>query len=376
VSADPQAAVERRIAARHLLAVPLMCKEHDPDTFRLVRRHETELDRWFTQRLGYRLHLTADTARLFKSAAVPADRPLRTGSGRPFHHLEYVLLVLVVASTVSGPAVISLRELVDLVRTAAVEADVALAGDATERRAVVTAVRWLVDHGMAAEVHEHVDAYALDAEADAVLRLRPDRVALLAVPALAGATVPGDLLDRTERREQTRQFLRALLVEDPVVYREDLGEAEWTELRRRLGEEERYLDEMFGLVVEARAEGVSAVDPTGSLSDVRFPAGGTVGHAALLLIDALRGGEDPQEWWRLDQVASRVAGLARDHARHWSAELVAAPERLARDAVDLLAQMRCAEWRDGPSGDEVRLLPAAGRFATAEGPPADQDALW
>ena len=88
---DPQADIERRIAARHLLMHPLTCDEHDSSAFRLIRRHEAELSRWFTQRLGYRLHLDADTARLFKSGAVIDRRPLRTATGRPLTQLEYTL---------------------------------------------------------------------------------------------------------------------------------------------------------------------------------------------------------------------------------------------------------------------------------------------
>jgi hypothetical protein len=145
VSGDPQAAVDRRVAARHLVQRPLTCAEHDPDVFRLIRRHEAELDRWFTQRLGYRLHVDADTARLFKSGVVVDHRPLRTGSGRGLHQLEYVLLALVLASTAAGPAIISLRDLVDDVRSAAAEAGIALTGDAGERRALVAVLRWMID---------------------------------------------------------------------------------------------------------------------------------------------------------------------------------------------------------------------------------------
>jgi len=386
VSEDPQAGVERRMAARHLLAHPLTCKEHDPEIFRMIRRYEAELDRWFTQRLGYRLHLTADTARLFKATAVPDDRPLRTASGRPFHHLEYVLLLLVVASTVSGPAVISLKDLLEQVQVAAAETDVHLAGDATERRALVTSLRWLIDNGLAVEVHERVDAYADNVEADAVLRMRPDRLAMLAAPALAGAADPDDLFQRAERREATRQFLRARLVEDPVLYRKDLTDVEWNELRRRLrSEEEGYLDEMFGLVIEARAEGVSAVDPTGALTDVRFPSGGTVGHAALLLIAALRPHGDENRWWPMDEVVSKVAELAQVHARHWRSDAEENPGLLASEALGLLEQVRCVERRSTVAGSqdsrsqEFRLLPVAGRFAPATvvgDSNGQQDALW
>jgi uncharacterized protein (TIGR02678 family) len=383
VTGDPQAAVERRAAARHLLAHPLTCQEHDPDTFRLVRRHETELDRWFTQRLGYRLHLGADTARLFKSAVVPDRRPLRTASDRPFHHLEYVLLVLAVASTVAGPAVVSLRDLIDLIRSAAAEAGIPLTGDGTERRALVAALRWMIDHGLASELHAHVDAYATDAAADAVLKMRPDRIALLALPALGGFHDGADLLARADRRDSTRQWLRARLTEDPVVYRHDLTDAEWTELRRRLGDEERFLDEMFGLVLESRAEGVAAIDPTGGLADQPFPTGGTVSHAALLLVDVLRPQQPAADAsWPMTEIEAHVSALAAEHARHWAGDLVAAPDRLARRVVDLLVEVRLAE-RTGASGvDELRLLAAAARFvavdkgrgeADRDAPPA---ALW
>src|SRR5690606_2779494 len=103
---DPQAAIELRIAARRLLRRPLTCREHDPDVFALIRRHETQLDRWFTQRLGYRLHVDGDTARLFKSGYVPAGRPLQATTERDFTRLEYVILGLVLATTVAGPEVV------------------------------------------------------------------------------------------------------------------------------------------------------------------------------------------------------------------------------------------------------------------------------
>ena len=78
---EPQAAGERREVARHLVQNPMVAKERDPERFRLIRRHESDLDRWFTQRLGYRLHVDGDTARLYKTGYVPDHRPLRTATG-------------------------------------------------------------------------------------------------------------------------------------------------------------------------------------------------------------------------------------------------------------------------------------------------------
>lgn len=348
------------------MARPLTCAEHDPDVFRLIRRHEVELDRWFTQRLGYRLAVTSDTARLYKSGYVPARRPLRTAAGRPLHTLEYVMLILALASTVAGPAVISLRDLIDLIRSGAAEVELVLSGDASERRALVTALRWMMDQGLATELHAHVDAYATDSDADAVLRMRPDRITLLPLAVLAAADE--DLLTRANRRDNTRQWIRARLAEDPVVYRDDLEEGEWAEMRRRLGEDSRFLEEMFGLVLESRAEGVAAIDPSGDLADQPFPAGGTEGHASLLLLPLLqeRGGQ----WWERAEVEQLVARLATQHARYWAKDLVAAPDRLARRVIDLLERVRLVEARFEPAG--VRLLPAAARFL----PAVRQDTLW
>lgn len=377
---DPHAPTERRAAARHLLQHPLTCQEHDPDTFRLIRRHAADLDRWFTQRLGYRLHVDADTARLYKTGFVPDHRPLRARSGRPLHQGEHVLLALVLSATAAGPAVISLRDLIEAVRSAAAEAEIVLTNESADRRALVAVLFWMVDHGLARELHSHVDAYAADETADAVLKVRPDRIALLCLPALVGAADGADLLGKADRRASTRQWLRVRLVEDPVVYRDDLSEPEWAELRRRLTEEERMLGEMFGLLVEARAEGVAAVDPTGGLSSRRFPATGTVGHAALLLLERLRPIPGPPVEHDVHHIAVLVADFASTH-RGWRKELVDSPERLAHRVVQLLVELRLARLsRSGDGPPTLVLLPAAARFLAVETDPASsgegQPALW
>ncbi len=364
---DPQAAHERRECARHLLMYPLTCAEYHPDVFRLIRRHHHDLDQWFTQRLGYRLHLDADTARLFKAGIIPDNRPLRTKTGRPLHRRELQLLALVLASTAAGPLVVSLRDLVGDIRSAAAEASSHLGTDASERRSLVTVLRWMVDQGLASELHEQVDRYVDDAEADAVLRIRPDRIALLPIGALLGESDASAVLERADRRDSFRQWARCHLVEDSVVYRADLDESEWTELRRRQGEEARMLDEMFGLSLESRAEGIAAIDPTGALSDLRFPSSGTVSHCALLLIERLESST------AMHEVEAIVADLAHEHASHWSKDLTTSPDRLARDVVVLLAAHRLARVEEA----RLHLLAAGRRFAPEVTVVAvEQESLW
>jgi uncharacterized protein (TIGR02678 family) len=289
--------------------------------------------------------------------------------------------------------VVSLRDLVERVRSAAVEAGITLEDSPTTRRAVVAVLQWMIDMGLASELHERVEAYAGDESADAVLKIRPDRIALLPLPALTGASSAGELLARAERRSAMRQWMRCRLVEEPVLYRADLSDAEWSELRRRLGEEERLLDEMFGFVLEARAEGVAAIDPSGTLAQRRFPSGGTLGHAALLLIAKLH--EQAAASFDWEDIVRGVGELAEAHRRRWAGDLVDAPERLARQVTELLVDMRLAAWAPAAGAGEVTanahadaplaraarsknavfsLLPAAARFLPSRADDTDDDA--
>ena len=356
-AADPQRSLDLRAAARRLVTQPLLVAENDPEVFRQIRRDEQTLDRWFTQRFGYRLQVTADTARLYKTTAVAGRRPLRTTTGqqRPFSIREYTMLALALAAVAAGPSVISLRDLLHKVRSAATDAGVTVTDEPADRRALVTALRWLIGYGVAAEMHDRVDRYAGDAEADAVLQIRPDRVALLPLPSLGRAETPQQLEDRPERVTASRQWMRATLLEDPVVYRSDLSEGEWAELRNRLGEESAFFEEMFGVHLEARAEGLAVIDPGDGLTDSRFPRGGTVGHAALLLLDRLIGADTAA--MPRDALVEEVRALVAERRPYWS-QLAEDPDSLASGILDLLEDHRLAEV----DADTVRLLPAAWRY--------------
>lgn len=346
-----------RTAARQLVVRPLIPAETDPDLFRLVRRYEHELDRWFTQRFGYRLEVSADTVRLFKSTVVARRRPLLTAAGRPFTIREYTMLALVLAAVAAGPSIISLHDLVHEVRSAATDAEVTVSESSADRRALVTALKWMIGHGAVSEDADRVERYATEPEADAVLRIKPERVALLPLPALARCETVDELLDRSGRRQSSqRAWMRSALLEEPVLYRSDLSDDEWNELRRRLGEESSIFEEMFGLRLESRAEGVSAIDSEDGVTDSRFPRNGTVAHAALLLLDRLI--DSGSDSFAESDVVEVVASLAAEHRRFWS-QLADEPVRLTEAVLELLADHRLAEARDGT----VRLSPAAWRYA-------------
>ncbi len=373
-------------AARHLLQQPLTCAEHYPEIFALIRRHQQTLDRWYTQRLGYRLHVASSTARLYKSTVIPHRPQLRApvGSKRQMSQRESTLLVLILAAVAAGPRVISLRDLIDDVRSQATDADITLSNEPIERRALIIALKWLIQNGIVKELHEHIDRYEHDDTADAILEIDPDRVGLLPLAILGRAENTEQLLDRTDRRTNTRQWMRAQLTEDPVLYKTDVSDYEWSELRRRLGEEITMLDEMFDLQLESRAEGIAAIDPDGSLTDQPFPSTGTVGHAALLFIEHLM--QTPDMSCTEDQAVQIIEELAEQNQKHWSKARVQSPQTFLREVVHLLIDHRLLEKDD----THYTLLPAAARYrhnttitsndsvdeSEDQSTPMQQDTLW
>lgn len=356
---NPQQALDLRDAARYLVAHPLVLAEHEPEMFLLIRRYEQRLDRWFTQRFGYRLQVTTDTARLFKSTVVASRRPLRTASkqSRSFSIREYTMLALALAACAAGRGVTSLRDLIHEIRSAATDAGVRLTEEYADRRALVTALRWMVGNGVMKEMHDSVYRYVSDSEADAVLQIRSDRVALLPMPVLARSETVADVLDRSDQGLSTRARMRSLLLEEPVIYRHDLTDEQWTTLRQRLRVESSIFDEMFGLHIETRSEGVAAIDPQNQLTDSRFPRPHTVGHAALLLIVRLIATDRTSIEW--NSVTEVVASLAEEHRRYWSQRLAGNLDLLTRKVLELLQDHRLVEMTD----DIVHLLPAAWRYS-------------
>ncbi len=350
------AAAELRETARYLIRHPLVLAEDSPDMFTLIRRHAQELDQKFSRQFGYRLRVKSDAARLDKTTIV-ARRPFitETSNKRPFKPREYVMLALALAALVAGQRIISLKDLINGMRSAAVEADVRQIEDSlTDRRAVVTALRWLIKHGIVEEVDKNVEQYAGDPLADAILAIHHDRANLLTLPVVASAETVEQLLDRSQQRERTK--VRSYLLEEPVVYREDLTESEWRNYRNYRSEMEQIFGEMFGMHIEARSEGMAAIDPDGQLTDVHFPRGGTEPQVALLLISHLA--KTGRSEFTREEIVNKVTELTGQNRKYWSAR-ADDPEHLTGLVIEVLAGHRLAETH----GDTVCLRPAAWRYA-------------
>ena len=129
--------------------------------------------------------------------------------------------------------------------------------------------------------------------------------------------VTEDLRTRAIRHRLTRRLL-----DDPVVYYDELSEAELAYLTSQRSALTRRICELTGLVAEMRAEGIAMVDPHDDLTDVRMPEVGTDGHVTLLLAEYLAGRRTTGPAARRASCTRSSAGwprapgvLAAEHAR-------------------------------------------------------------
>jgi uncharacterized protein (TIGR02678 family) len=374
-------AAERQRAARALLATPLLTSA-DP-LFPLVRRHATELADWFAREAGWTLTVTAESARLRKIPASPVDgtRPASArGSDRAFQRRRYVLLCLALAALERSDAQVTLGHLADRVIDAATDPALAGAGVAfrmetrDERGDLAAVVRLLLGLGVLSRVAGDEDAY-VKATGDALYDVRRRVLAdLLAAPrAPSAVTAPtfderlaalsDELLaDTAEARTRAaRRSLTRRLLDDPVLYYEDLPEAEQAYLASQRAAVVRRVADATGLEAEVRAEGIALLDPTGEATDLGMPEDGTEGHVTLLLAEHLAQVAGPVG---LAELEARTAGLVREHGKHWrkAAREPGAERQLCARAVGRLQALGLLR-RDA---DAVVPLPALARFAVEE----------
>jgi len=396
---EERAEAERRRALRALLARPLLLAERDPETFAAVVRHRAELVRWFAENAGWTLVVDAGArhARLMKRPARPdPTRPARAPGKRPFDRRRYVLLALALAALDDEPVQVTLARLAEKVRELSLDEDGLAPFDpeqAPERHAFVDVVRLLTDLGVLALRDGDAERYARSREGDALYDVRERLLGrLLAAPrppALAGSPARMAEEERAGTEEGERMAGRHAvfrrLLDDPVLYRDEIDERGRDWLAGGSGFLYERLARDAGLAVERRGEGLAAVDPEGTLTDTVFPEGGsTVKHAALLLCEwladrarARRAGssgpalETPGAvpW---PDVVARVRALQAEYAGRWSKEFdatEAGAEELAREAARLLVGFGLAAFV--PPGDAAApapdgalvARPAAARFA-------------
>ncbi|MFE9687795.1 TIGR02678 family protein [Streptomyces sp. NPDC006285] len=361
-------ALERRQAARLLLAAPVLTAHRHPGDLALVRRHAPALRSVFSRMLGYQLVTESSFARLVKTPA-GGDTPARHTTTAGFAPQTSALFCLACAALLApgtGEQVL-ISSFIEQIRADAATAGIALDDSQAQRRQLVTAIGLLIDWGVLTETDGTLTGWS-ERHEEALLSIhRPLLPHLLARPLGEIGRLEDLWAAPGPASEEPRRSLRRKLVENPLVRREDLSEPERDVLSRERNDLARLLEEHFGLLLEVRAEGALAYAGDGPASDIEFPGPGTVRQAALLLIDALLQRDGPPSqplgpspglrctWPEVD---AALGELAAAHGRAWSSLHTGDPDRLRSDVVRLLTAMSLA----GADEEGLVLHPAAARY--------------
>jgi uncharacterized protein (TIGR02678 family) len=379
---------ERQRALRALLQHPLITADGpQAAAFGLVRRHAEELRDWFGQQLHWSLQVTSEFARLRKTPPDGGDRTRAARDARtesPFTRGRYVLLCLALAALERSERQTTLGKLAESM-FGFFTADPTLVAcglsfelkTMDERRDLVQVIRFLLECGVLRRVQGDEDHYLRDDRSDVLYTIhRPVLTAMLSVrrgpstitttdfEACLAAIVEEPVPDSDEgQNRQTRVRLMRRLVDDPVLYYEDLDHRERAYLDRQRGFMLPNLREATGMVSEIRAEGIALLDHLGDMTDLGLPEEGTEGHLTLLLAeylaDALRADQDVVVGFAA--LCAHTAELITEHRHHWRKDVTApgADRLLTRITIERLEALRLVRRLE----DGIRPLPAIARYA-------------
>jgi uncharacterized protein (TIGR02678 family) len=356
------------------------------ETYRLVWRHAGFLREWLARMAGWTLVLQADLARLRKVPAALDDATraaIDRTSEQPLTRPRYALLCLVLAVLENEDRQTTL-ELVARKTQLLAAADVRLKENGFDfdltnqdsRRDMVCVIRLLESlHVMSRDDGD--DQQFILGTGDALYRIdRPVLASLLCVsrpPSTLAAIEWSDRLaalhetelpdsDEARNRHIRHQLVRRLL-DDPVVYFDQLTEAELEYLTSQRGYLLGEITRATGLEPEIRSEGIALLDPQGDLTDTGLPEAGTRGHATLLMAEwfaaRLRAGNNGGVTW--SEIDEKMAALAAEYGGRWRKGIgqAAARESLARDVVHRLECLGLLTIRRG----EIVPRPAIARYA-------------
>jgi uncharacterized protein (TIGR02678 family) len=147
------------------------------------------------------------------------------------------------------------------------------------------------------------------------------------------------------------RLVRALL-DDPILYFDDLNEDERRYFEEHRGYLLRQISEATGMVAEIRREGIALVDDTGDLTDLQLPDESEDGHISLTLV----------QWFT--ESAKKYPGAAipvsavEEYVRRTAPES-GAEAWLIQDALSRLQGLRLILSTDAG----VVPLPACARYA-------------
>jgi uncharacterized protein (TIGR02678 family) len=372
---DAVNASERQAALRSLLVQPMLsARGSSADRFALVRRHADWLRQWLTDNCGWGLHLDSDFARLQKTPPDVVDgtrAAVEFKSGASFNRRKYVLLCLALATLERGDRQTTLgnlaQEIIALISAdgAVAKAGIAFDLESREQRSdLVQVVRYLLE----LRVLERVDGdeqLFLQNTSDVLYNVNRPILAMMLNLRRGPSVVDPHLSlsvrmrmlieeprpDTDDARNRELRFrLTRRLLDDPVVYFDDLEASELDYLNKQRGRLLRRVEEATGLIAEVRAEGIAMLDERGDVTDLEMPKDGTEGHFTLLIAEFLaqRVREERSVRVGIGELHEHASTLVREHSNHWrkSVRDPGAEECLVADATGRLEGLRLIA-RDG-----------------------------
>lgn len=393
--ADPQADHERVQALRTLLREP-MIRAVGPRArvYRSIRIHHDWLQEWLGRNTGWRLVVNREVARLYKTPPDLGDSTRAAGDSKyrdtPFSRRCYVFLCLTLAvleraerQTTLASLLTGLKELAagdEALAAAKIEVDM---HQREVRRDLVRAALLLQDLGVLTRI-DGDEAHYLSDHGDVLYNIhRPALTAMLAVRR-GPSTITHDDPERRMaalveepvpespdgRNLALRHRLTRALLDDPVLYYDDLTADERAYLQSQRGKIVGEIVGATGLVPEVRREGIIMADEDGDVTDLGLPEEGTLGHLTLLIAEFLAAcaKRRPEEAVSLTEVIQHTAAMIELHAiqgKRWSS-VAREPEaeRTLTDAVLVrLAALRLVRRVHHRDVVEIFPLPAIHRFA-------------
>ncbi len=376
---------ERRRALRTLLRRPLLpASGETEEEYSLVRRHSVWLKDWLTKFPAWSFHADKEVARLCK---VPPDlldetRPaVDRISGTAFSRRRYALLCLVLAALEQSDGQATISRIAQTIIEFAT-ADPALAaagvvfdmGNYDQRRDLVHTVRLLMDTGVLRRI-EGDETQFLNRSGtscqDALYEInQPILRAILNVSRSASAieateSGKGDSLEERasrliddpipESEDAGAQRMRARLVrallDDPVLYFDDLNDAERIYLQQHGGYLLRQVHEATGLLAEVRREGIALVDDAGDLTDIQMPVEDVDGDLSPLLVP-----------WLAERARDSTSTAIPASAIEQYVLQAGGEVRLIEDTLSRLRELRLIR----STADGIVPLALCGRYRAAE----------
>lgn len=388
---DAATAAERRLAFRSLLAQPMLSASGvSAERFAMVRRHADWLREWLAANCGWGLHMDSEFARLQKTPpdTVDGTRPAETpGTHVAFNRRKYVVLCLALATLERGDRQTTLGNLAEEI-IALAAADSRLAENAIsfdlstrdQRSDLVQVIRYLLE----LRVLERIDGDELEYlrnQSDVLYNVNRSVLAMMLNARVGPSAIDGDTTldirmqrmieehrpetDDARNRELRFRVTRRLL-DDPVVYFDDLDEDELDYLTKQRGRLLRRIEDATGMVPEIRAEGIAMLDDRGDLTDLEMPKDGTEGHFTLLVAEFLANKlrHDQTARVSLVRLAEHARMLIAEHASRWKKAVreADADVHLLQDAIVRLEGLRLIARR----GDDVCARAAIARYGVGD----------